>query len=236
MNTAFAVFKVQEKGILNIIRAADIYTIHLIAKIRSTEPNKELIAKILEGQKISGYNLMSILYSKDDLIQLQTGGYLREIGQQIVVATYTALESYLVSKFEEYYSHFTSCLDRRITDQTMKRIRFRSLADIKDHFNDILDIHLPSFEIDYSLDPKCSFQPTNSWEAIKIVSNARNEISHRGFSSNFAISTLMDSWYPFDFTRMWIMLFDANFDYLIYEKFETRLIKEYRKRKEKLLG
>lgn len=231
MNKALEVFNIQEKGILNIIRAADIYAIHLIARLRSVDPDKELIAKILQGNKISGYNLLSIHYNENDLIQLREGGYLREIGQQIIVATYTALESYLISKFEEYYFYIASGMDARIISETFKRIRFRSLADIKDQFNDFLDIHLPSFEIEYSLDPKCSFQPKDCWDAINMIAKVRNEIAHQGKSSTLIVSTLMDSWYPFDFSRMWVMLFDTNFDFLIYKKKETRLIEEYKKRK-----
>lgn len=233
MNEALMVFNIQERGILNIIRAADIYAIHLLANMRSVDPDKELIARILKGNKISGYNLVATHYNDDDLIQLKEGGHLREIGQQIVVATYTALESYLIAKFVEYYRFVTSSVEPRVIINTLEKIRFRSLEDIKEHFSKILDIHLPSFEIDYSIDPACSFQPKSCWDAITIISKARNEITHQGKSSSYLVSTLMDSWYPFDFSRMWVMLFDANFDFLIYQKHETHLVKEYKKRKEK---
>jgi hypothetical protein len=234
MNTALEVFNIQEKGILNIIRAADIYAIHILAKLRAVDPDRELITKILEGNKISGYNIMSIHYRADDLIQLQESGYLREVGEQIIVATYTALESYLIEKFKEYYSYLMSGVSSKILNESLKRIRFRDLSDIKRNFYDFLDIHLPSFDMEYFSDEKCSFRPKDSWDAIKMISKARNEIVHQGTSRSYIVSTLMDSWYPFDFSRRWVTLFDANFDRFIYDKYETRLIKEYKIRKEEL--
>jgi hypothetical protein len=97
-----------------MIRAADIYAIHILAKLRATEPDKDLIGRILKGNKISGYNVSSIHYGKGELAQLQKGGHLKEVGQQIIVATYTALESYLISKFKEYYAFHTSAVNPQI--------------------------------------------------------------------------------------------------------------------------
>lgn len=232
MKTALEIFSIQEKGILNIIRAADIYAIHILAKIRAVNPNMGLITRIIRGNKISGYNLNSIHYSKDDLAQLQESGHLKEIGQQIIVATHTALESYLISKFKEYYSFLTIGVEPRIINESLKRIRFRDLKEIKGHFQDIIDIHLPSFDIEYFSDAKCSFHPKDSWEAINIINSARNEIVHQGTSNSYIVNTLMDSWYPFDFTRRWVTSFDANFNSFICDKHETHLIKEYKLRKE----
>jgi hypothetical protein len=108
MKTASEIFEIQEQGILNIIRAADIYAIHILAKLRASEPDKDLIDRILKHNRISGYNISSIYYGKGELDLLQKGGHLKEVGQQVIVATYMALESYLISKFEEYYSFYTS--------------------------------------------------------------------------------------------------------------------------------
>ena len=229
MITALEAFNVQEKGILNIIRAADIYAICLLAKIREVVPNMAQIAEILEGNKITGYNLLSFHYTDDELIQLKEKGHFKEIGQQIIFQTYTMLESYLISKFKEYYLFLTSGQLPKIMNECLQRFGFRSLSDLKRNYFDILDIHLPSFDVEYIFsDEKCSFQPKDSWDAINIIAKARNEIAHQGVSLSYPVSTLMDSWYPFDFTIRWIDLFDANFNMFIYENRGTALIKEYK--------
>jgi len=128
MKTAFGIFQIQEKGILNIIRAADIYAIHILAKLRETEPDRDLIGRILKGNKISGYNKRSIHYGKGELTQLQKGGHLKEVGQQIIVATYTAYESYLISKFKEYYSFHTSAVNPQIIQESLKENRISRIV------------------------------------------------------------------------------------------------------------
>ena len=229
MTTAIEAFNIQEKGILNIIRAADIYAICLLAKFRGVDPNMEQITSILEGNRITSYNLMSMHYSKDEFIQLKEKGHFREICQQIIFQTYTMLESYLILKFKEYYFYLTSKTTHKIINESLKMFNFRSLTDLKRNYNDILDIHLPSYDFDYFYsDDKCSFKPKDSWEAINIIAKARNEIAHQGISSSYIANTLMDSWYPFDFIRRWIGSFDVNFNMLIYENRETGLIKEYK--------
>lgn len=234
MKTAFGIFQIQCKGILNIIRAADIYAIHVLAKLHAAEPDNDLIDRILKGNKISGYNKSSIHYNNGDLVQLQKGGHLKEVGQQIIVATYTALESYLISKFKEYYAFHTSAVNSQIVQESLKRIKFRGLEDINKHYNDILNIHLPSFNIDFFSDKECTFQHNDSWNTIHILSQARNDIVHTGTAKTYVVTTLMDSWYPFDFCRRWVSLFNANFDCLIYKKNETPLIKKYKKRKDNI--
>jgi hypothetical protein len=169
---------------------------------------------------------MSNEYSKEELIQLKEKGHFREIGQQIILQTYTMLESYLKSKFDDYDEFLNG---------TSKRFNFRSLKELKVKYKEIFDIDLPSFAFDYFFtDETCLFQPKDSWEAIKIIEKARHEIAHQGMSNCYPTNTLMDSWYPFDFIRRWIISFDANFNSLIYDKFETDLIKKYKIRKEHL--
>lgn len=235
MDTPRKVFQSQDQGILNIIRAADIYTIHLLAKMRGADPDKELIMNILQGNKVSGYNLMSVSYQEKEFLQLQKDGHLREIGQQILVATHTALETYMISKFEEYYYYLMKDADEKIVKASLGKIRFRSLIDLKKNYMDFLDIHLPSFDVEYFTSDKCVFKPKDSWAAINLIDTARHEIVHQGYSNTYVISTLMDSWYPFEFCRRWVTLFDANFDSLIYKKHITRPLKEYQKRRDAAL-
>jgi hypothetical protein len=150
------------------------------------------------------------------------------------LATYTAVEIYLIEKFKEYYTYFLRDIPSGFVKNSIKRFSFRSLEEIKNHFFDVLNIHLPSFEIEYYTNDKSEFQPKDSWTALVLLAKARNEIAHTGQSTNYKIITPMDSWYPFDFVRRWVSLFDANFDLFIYQQSETSLIKEYKQRLQQL--
>lgn len=230
MNKAIDIFGELERGILNIIKAADIYALHIIAEFRQEPVNNETINAILASNNISGLNLHGWLYKNEEIELLESHGHIKNIGQQIVLATYTALEVYLIEKFKEYYRHSLRDKDAAFIEKSLERFPFRGLEDLKKHYYDLLTIHLPSFDIEYYSDSKSSFQPKNSWEAIVVISTARNEIAHYGESKKYKVVTLLDSWYPFEFVRRWVDLFNANFDYLIYDNKETRLIKDYKNR------
>lgn len=227
MLKAIEVFSEQEKGLLNIIKAADVYALHVLANIRNQEPEKDVINEIIKSNKISGLNLFGWVYKGEEIKILEKNKHLQQIGQQILLATYTAFEIYLIEKFKEYYKYLSEHKDDDFIDRTIKRFSFRSLDEIKNNYFDLLRIHLPSYDVDYESDDSSTFQPKTSWEAIKLISLARNEIAHNGYSESYKIITLMDSWYPFDFVRRWVDSFNANFDTLIYEKWETSRIKEY---------
>lgn len=234
MDRAIDVFYSLEKGILNIIRAADVYGLHLLGYIRKKEPPIDTIEKILQGNVISGLNMFDWEYSDVEMKLLEENGHFRAIGQQVIMASYIALELYLVHKFEEYYRFILKDKSEILIRNSIKRFSRRSLDEIKKLYIDLLDIHLPSFEIEFFSTEKSSFQPKTSWDAIVLLSTARNEIAHQGETTSYKITTLMDSWYPFDFSRRWVDLFDANFDILIYKGWETSLIKEYRQRVSKI--
>lgn len=152
------------------------------------------------------------------------------------MASYTAFELYLINKFEEYYKFILKNNSEIFIRNSIKRLPRRSLEEIKKLYFDLLDIHLPSFDIEFFITGKGTFQPKTSWDAIILLSRARNEIAHQGESESYKITTLVDSWYPLDFCRRWVDLFDINFDYLIYEGRETSLIKEYKERVSKKSG
>jgi hypothetical protein len=230
MNKAIDIFERLEKGILNIIKAADIYTLHIIAEYRNNEVDKETINAILKSNRISGFNVVGFLYKDEEIKLLTEHAHIKNIGEQIVFATYTTLEIYLIEKFKEYYQYFLRDKDAAFVENSLKTFAFRSLKDLEKHYYEILTIHLPSFDIEYYSDDKSSFQHKYSWEAICTISKARNEIAHDGESKKYKIVTLLDSWYPFEFVRRWVRFFNDNFDYLIYEGKETRLIKEYKNR------
>ena len=223
-------FSELEHGILGIIRAADLYALHTMAKLRNTEPDSQSINFIMNGEKISGFNLVGNAYTKEELLTLQNEGYFTEIGQQIIVASHTALEIYLILKFKEYYSYSFSKSDAALVEESLNQFSFRSLKDFKELYKKFFNIHLPSFEIDYHSSHGCNFQPKNSWEALKLIYGARNNIVHKGSSINYKVTSLMDSWYPFEFIRRWVTLFDTNFDLLIYKKTTTRLCSEHKQR------
>jgi hypothetical protein len=229
MLKAIEAFSEQEKGILNIIRAADVYALYVLANIRNQEPEKDVINEIIKSNKISGLNLFGWAYKGEEIKILEKNKHLQQIGQQILLATYTAFEIYLIEKFKEYYKYLMNNKDDDFVDKTIKKFSFRSLKEIKSNYFDLLKIYLPSYDIDYESDDNSTFQPKTSWEAITLISLARNEIAHKGYSEKYKIITLMDSWYPFDFVRRWVNSFDANFDTLIYEKHETGRIREYKK-------
>ena len=201
MNKSIDIFGEIERGILNIIKAADIYALHLIAECRHEPVDKEGINAILKFNQISGLNLCSLFYKDEEIKLLESHGHIKNIGQQILLATYTALEIYLIEKFKEYYRYFLRDKDAAFVEKSLERFPFRGLEDLKKHYYELLTIHLPSFDVEYYSDDKSSFQPKNSWEAILIISKARNEIAHHGESKEYKVVTLLDSWYPFDFVE-----------------------------------
>ena len=223
-------FSELERGILGIIRAADLYALHTMSKLRNTEPDNQSISFIMNGTKISGFNLVGEAYTKEELLTLKNEGHFTEIGQQIIVASHTALEIYLILKFKEYYRYHFSTSDEALVEESLKQFSFRSLKYFKELYKKFFNIHLPSFDIDYHTSHGCNFQPKNSWEALELIYGARNNIVHKGKSTDYQVSSLMDSWYPFEFTRRWVTLFDTNFDLLIYQKTETRLYSEHKQR------
>jgi hypothetical protein len=232
---AMYLFTELEKGILHSIKAADLYTIHLIAIQRNEQPNQQLIQDIVMNEKISGLTIFSMSYKKEEKEILKEKGYLINIGNQIILATYTALEFYLVNKFKEYFQYRLKGVNSINGEKTLEKLSFRSLDNIKDLYKDILGIYLPQFEMrDILVDGQSSFKPESAWEGITTIEKARHEIAHKGKAKTYKINILPDVWDPFNFVRRWVTLFDANFDTLIYEDSPTQLIREYQKRVEGL--
>jgi len=230
MTKAIDKFHELEQGVLGIVRAADVYAVHVMAEIRGIDVNMEVINSILSGQKISGLNLVGSAYAENELKKLEEEGHFTEIGQQIIVATHTVLESYLILKFREYYRHLSSGSNEELVDETLRRLKFRCLNDFKDAYKKFFKIHLPSFDVDYHSSEGCVFEPKNSWEALTLIYKVRNDIVHKGASVNYKVSSLMDSWYPFEFVRNWVSGFDVNFDEYIYYRKESKLYREHKER------
>lgn len=217
-----------EKGILQIIQSADIYTICLVAYYSNTVINQDLIKTIISKRMSSGFVVSDDIYDKDTLLLLEKEGNLKDIGNQIVLSTYTAFEIYLIEKFREYYKFLLNDKDHNFVENTVKRFSLRSLEEIKKLYKDILQIHIHSFNIPCrTWQSNSTFESENSWELINLLSKVRNDIAHKGESDSYKIITLLDSWSPFDFIRNWVQSFDVNFDFVIYGGSDRHRIKGY---------
>ncbi|TLS66498.1 hypothetical protein FEF65_10035 [Mariprofundus erugo] len=216
---AFDAFVESEKGILNIVRALDLYAVHLIAQIRGQEVPRDTVEAIMSMRKICGLNISNASLTDVELSEIKRNDYFKEVGEQIVISTHSALEHYLQSKFEEYYRYHLKGLPQSVVDESTKQVcRFRSLDDVKKAFTRVLGIHLPSFEIDFDFNPESNFNPGSSWDAILQLNKKRHDVVHNKHDEeSFRIETLIDSWFPFEFTRMWVTRFDHFFDHQLYD-------------------
>jgi hypothetical protein len=77
---AMRVFAQQEKGLLRLFRAADIYTIHVMAELSGTPPDEAQIAAIMSGRGLSGYAMLGMTYTPEQQLALEEKGDLREVG------------------------------------------------------------------------------------------------------------------------------------------------------------
>lgn len=222
-------FNELDQGVLGIVRAADVYAIHVMSAIKGEAPPLDSIRTILGGNKMSGWNIGGS-YSEEELLALEKKGHFKEIGQQIIVATHTALESYLILKFQEYYKHLFSGCNANAIDISLNKFNLRCLKDFKENYVKLFGIHLPSFEFEFIVDARCNFKPQNCWEAIRIIDESRHDIVHKGALVNYKVISPMDSWYPFEFVRKWVLLFDSCFNHFIYENRETPLYLEHKNR------
>lgn len=234
---AIDLFGELENGILHSIKAAEIYALHVGSIYGGRELNQSLIRGIITDKVMSGIRVLSISYGQVEKEEIVQKGYLVNIGNQILLATYTALEVYLINKFKEY-THHKAKGNKELNERLLDNLSFRSLAEIRRLYKEILEIYLLQFEIDNSVsfDEHSSFKPKNTWDGITTIEKARHEIAHEGRAKTYEIHILPDVWDAFEFVRRWVMLFDANFDALIYEGRSSRLIREYKKRVTQIKG
>lgn len=231
---AFGLFESLRKGILLQFEAAGIYCESLFAIINDRPIDQNHFRKLINEPVISGLSMFEQFYKDSDFEYLEKNEKMKYFGQQILLSVYTVLEIYFIEKFKEYMSYRLSNLDSSLQSNIIDKIvrSLRSIDDIKESYYKYLDIHLPSFDIkEIFTQPRCSFKPPDAWNAIIILSKARNEIAHSGIAQSYKVTTLLDCWYPFEFINYYIPLFDANFDSLLYKNRKNRLIVEYEKRK-----
>ncbi|MBF8302523.1 MAG: hypothetical protein HW396_804 [Candidatus Dadabacteria bacterium] len=141
-------FNKLDEGILQTIRSADVYALHIIANLRGQEVDKNLIKTIITSNKISLLTLFSCAYNDQERKLLEKHTQLRNIGSQILLATYTAFELYLIEKFKEYYRHFHKSVKSNVVEASLEEFSYRSLEDIKKIYKNILGIYLAQFEMD----------------------------------------------------------------------------------------
>lgn len=214
--SAIAAFQKQEENILHLLRAADVYTQHVIASMRNNSVDQTLISKIVANNGLSTLNYSWMFYlTKDEYNQLKQEGSTKKICEEVVLAVYTAVEHYLINKFNEHLRSLLSAQSTQITSAIEGRISFRSLEQIKNNYQDFFAIHLPSFEPNIGGFEESWFKPNSSWEGITMLSTARNEIAHEGTSKSFEIFYLTDAYAPLHFTSRWVELFESNFDSLL---------------------
>lgn len=225
---AIRAFEKQEENIKHLLRAADIYTQHVLSSIRGKSVDLDLINKIIEKEGMSTLNYSWRWYlSLEEYEQLREEGQTRKICEEIVLAIYTAVECFLIEKFKEYLRHQLSDNPEHLSIAIENRITFRSLDQIKKNYKDYLGIHIPSFEPELSGIEDSWFCPKTSWEGLKMLSRARNEIAHNGSSDTYKIFYLLDAYSPLHFSSLWVALFNSNFDSMIYENLRSEYVQEH---------
>ena len=233
--SALTTFREHEEGIRTLLSAADVFTNHIVAAMRGEVPNPESLAGVVSGKQMTGFACLGMSYRDAEAKTLADNGRVRHIGQQIIMATYTAVEVYLADKFIEYFKARVHSDDSRAVERTTQRLGrviTRSLKDAREMYHDVLDIEIDCFDLrTITTTNRCSFRPKDSWSALLLIERTRNEIAHRG-TSTYAVNNLTDAYYPFEFAHSWVDHFDANFDILLYHGWPTDLIKEYDVRRE----
>ena len=230
-SAAYNRFIESEQGILKIVRALDLYAMHVISKLRGRNPPEDAVEAIMSGDKVSILNISDVTLSNDEKDAIKKDGYFREVGEQIIVAAHSAFEHYLVEKFKEYlrfHMKFCATPPREAAVISIAQ-SMRSLEGIKNAYKETLGIHLPSFDVKFAFNPNSNFSFDSAWEAIVALDKKRHSVVHLGKESPFEIESLMDSWYPFDFTRVWVTHFNHFFDHQIYEGgwFKTEEAEQY---------
>ena len=112
-------FNKLEEGILQTIRAADVYALHIIANLRNKDVDRSQIKTIMTSNKISVLTLFSWAYQYEKIKLLEKNTQLRIMGSQILLATYTAFEFFLIEKFKEYYRYFHKSVKSNVVEATL---------------------------------------------------------------------------------------------------------------------
>lgn len=230
MSDAYTAFEKNVESIESLIRGADIYCQHMLALSRSQKPDLALIEKIISQKGMSTLTWTWRFHmTPQEHNEFDQAGHLRRMCEHIVFASYVALESYLISKFGEYFAHVFPSIGAEQRDYRLKikRLSFRNLEEIKRHYSRFLNIKLAAFEPGSGvLDEVEWFQAKTSWDGLNILQEIRNELAHRGEVRSYNIFILVDAWSAFDFVWHWVQLFESNFNDFIFDGRKTKLVRD----------
>jgi len=228
MTEAYGAFRKNTESIESLIRGADIYCQHLLAISRSKEPDRALIEKIITQKQLSTLAWSWRFYmTPKEHDEFDKAGHLRRMCEHIVFASYVALESYLISKFREYFGNVFSALGDERCSALLEHLSFRNLQEIERRYSALLNIRIAAFEPDVGvLDEVEWFQPKSTWDGLRILEKVRNELAHSGEVHSHNIIVLVDAWSPFDFVCEWVELFESNFNDFFFEGRITRSVRD----------
>lgn len=226
MSKAHTAFEKNIDSIASLIRGADIYCQLVLALSRSKEIDLTVIQSIISEKKVSALTISwRFFMTKQEYEEFDQAGHLRRMCEHIVFASYVAVESYLISKFQEYFHHVFSGEPPDWRISKLNGLSFRSLDEIKRQYSELLRLKIAIFEPDPGVLEEASwFRPASSWEGLLTLQKVRNELAHHGEVRSYNIFVLVDAWSAFDFVRRWVSLFDANFDAFIFEGRATKLM------------
>lgn len=205
------VFKANCESLKNILRAADVYALLRLDIVRGTDKGVAVAKKVIEES--GGSTLLHskhMFLSKEERTLFEEEEYVSGICQQTIMASYTAIENYLINFFAAKIS--TSVENKNLSDAILKNLSFRSLDWIKKHYSTFLGIDLPSFK-HKGIDTyeESWFHPRDEWHGLKILSDVRNEIAHEGSCTSYPIYHLVDAYSVIHFIERWVMFFECRY-------------------------
>lgn len=209
--TSKQVFDKHRNSLMNLLRAADVYTLLKIDDLRG-ENKGVIVAQEVINKSGSSHLIHSkhFFLSKDEQILFEKDGYVTEICQQVIQSSYAAIENYLIN-------FFNSKLAEKLNDKVLfrainKSISFRSLSWIKQHYKNFLDIDLTIFKHeDITTFTESWFHPDSEWHGLTILSQVRNEIAHNGECHSHSIHYPVDAYSVINFIERWVMFFDLKY-------------------------
>lgn len=155
--------------------------------------------------------------SKEEYSAFVERGHLRAICEHIVFASYVAVESYLVGKFQEYFAYKYSALNEDQRGSVLKKVSMRSLDEIKRQYFEFLDANISRFEPEVGVYSEAPwFHPNSGWEGLKMLEACRNSLAHRGEMKDVKLVVLVDAWSAHEFCREWVEYFEDSYNDFIY--------------------
>lgn len=219
-SNALTTFERRLERIRSLIRCADVYCLHALAQLRDEQPDLSLIEKIIREGVHSALNWSTGLFMtrEEEKVFIEEGP-LKAICDQIVFASYVAIEDFLVAKFKEYYAHKLSILISDIDDYLDRNnIYINGLENIAKRYIKLLDFNIREFDhpqVAVHAEAKW-FQPDTCWDGVKKLSMFRNGIAHAKYESRAGPNMLVDAHSVVEFCRRYAVLFDYYYDAKCY--------------------